>query len=125
MRATCMRSMCFLLFGVLLVAAQPAYAILDGRNAPVFVDAAYTFTDYEWARGEVYFRRGFSVPEGTTAILGLTVPVTTSVQVSGGSPFPGSPGALILETPLMLEGATMTGKAIVSTADARPGFITA
>lgn len=121
----CMRSLrLFLSWVLLVVGTKPVYAILDGRSAPVFVDAAYTFSNYEWARGEVYFRRGFSVPESTTAILGLTVPVTSAIQVSDGSPFPSSPGRLILETPLMLEGASMTGKAIVRTSDLTPGFIT-
>ena len=41
-------------------------AVLDGRVTPIYLEDRYTFTNFEWVRGSVYFKKGFDLPlQGT------------------------------------------------------------
>jgi hypothetical protein len=66
--------------------AQSASAILDGRAAPIYLDTRYTFTNYEWARGSVFFRDGFDVAPGGTIFLGMEGGlVQQNIELNGGT----------------------------------------
>lgn len=70
--------------------------ILDGRTNPIYLDTAYTFTQGEWARGSVFFRKGFDLPVGGTIYLGIdTGFVNGPINLNGGT--------LTLEKPLFLK----------------------
>jgi hypothetical protein len=97
-------------------------AILDGRRAPVFVNTAYTFTNYEWARGEVYFRSGFVVPPNITAILGVTVPVVGEILLCAGGD-DSTPSTIMLETPLDIGSATLKGGCTFKTKNNIDGYL--
>lgn len=72
------------LFFLLLV--QHLDAILDGRTAPIYLDTRYTFTNYEWARGSVFFRQGFDVPPAGTVLLGIDGGlVAANINLKGGT----------------------------------------
>jgi hypothetical protein len=65
---------------------QTASAILDGRAAPIHLSTRYTFTDYEWARGNVYFHDGFDVAPGGTILLSVAAGfVNGDVALNGGT----------------------------------------
>ena len=51
------------------------YAVLDGLVTPIYLENRYTFTNYEFARGHVYFKNGFDCPVNGTIILSLLNPV--------------------------------------------------
>jgi hypothetical protein len=109
----------FILLSVLFY-AQSASAILDGRAAPIYLDTRYTFTNYEWARGIVYFNDGFDVAPGGTIFLGLDGGrVRQSVELSGGT--------LCLQKSVEFDsGAYITGSGFIdadfSRIDYRRGF---
>ena len=83
----------FLLF-IMVAFFDDLKPLLDGRTKPVFVDTNYSFTNGEWALGEVYFGEGFTVTAGQTANLRITVPVvglinlntTGTLNITGGWP---------------------------------------
>ncbi len=83
-----------LLVGLMVLLPHDLKPILDGRTSPIFVSTTYTFTDYEWAYGDVFFKEGFNVPSGKRAILDITQPVTGRVDLRGT-------GILLLRGPLV------------------------
>lgn len=114
------RFLAFLL-GALSFTSTEVEAILDGRTTPTFIHSTYTFTNYEWARGAVYFTAGFEVPPSVTAVLGLTVPVQGDVQCCyHGNP--STPSGIILETPLIMNG-NLVGGVTFKTSDGSQGTI--
>lgn len=76
--------------------------ILDGRTSPIFLTTTYTFTDYEWAYGDVYFKAGFNVPSGKHAILDITQPVMGQVDLRNS-------GTLLLRGPLVFGNINLGG----------------
>lgn len=71
-------------------------AILDGRVSPIHLDSVYTFSQGEWARGSVFFRKGFDLPVGGTIYLGIDGGfVNGPINLNGGT--------LTLEKPLFLQ----------------------
>ena len=61
--------MIFCLISLFFYAVTPLKAVLDGRVAPIYLTTRYTFTNFEWARGSVYFKNGFDAPINGTVIL--------------------------------------------------------
>lgn len=64
--------MIFYLISLFFYATAPLNAVLDGRVAPIYLTTRYTFTNYELARGSVYFLNGFDVPLNGTIILDIS-----------------------------------------------------
>ena len=65
--------MIFLLLLFFLISAiGQIHAFLDGRLAPIYLENRYTFTNYEWAKGNVYFKNGFDLPINGTVIMDIT-----------------------------------------------------
>ena len=60
-------------------------AVLDGRVTPIYVESRYTFTNYEWARGNVYFRNGFDLPPGGTINLDINQEVGSDIYLKNGT----------------------------------------
>ena len=54
----------FILIIILLIlhSIVELFSILDGRVTPIYLESKYTFTNFEWARGSVYFKEGFELP---------------------------------------------------------------
>ena len=61
------------------------HAVLDGRAAPIYLESRYTFTNYEWAKGLVYFKQGFDLPAHGTAFLDITHKVEKSINLKNGT----------------------------------------
>lgn len=59
---------------------SPLYPILDGFASPIYLENRYTFTNYEFARGHVYFKNGFDLPLNGTVILNILEPVNGYIQ---------------------------------------------
>lgn len=110
-----------ILFGALW--CEPLQAILDGRVTPIFLDSTYSFSNYEWARGQVHFLNGFVVPPNTTAILGLTAPVQGPYLIldSGGNS--DNQATILLETPLVLHVPLFFGGVRIGSVDGSEGRI--
>lgn len=71
-----------LLIGSLFISffyLQNLYTILDGRVVPIYLENRYTFTNFEWARGKVYFKNGFDLPVNGTAIVGINQEVNANI----------------------------------------------
>ncbi|MBM3893178.1 hypothetical protein FJ365_02130 [Candidatus Dependentiae bacterium] len=111
---------------LVIMASRPVVAILDGRIQPIYIDGGYTFTNYEWARGEVHFRDGFSVPPQTTAILGITSPTVRGLIVLDNGDADGaldavSPARILLETPLTIHNPIIYGGGEIGSIDGLEG----
>ena len=112
-----------LLLIFLPVIVQPLQAILDGRVTPIFLDTNYGFSNFEWARGEVHFLQGFTVPPNTTAILGLTAPVLgANLNLDNGGDA-SNQATILLETPLTLHVPVFTGGVRIGSIDGSEGKI--
>ncbi len=98
-------------------------AILDGRTAPVVLDTTYTFTDYEWARGEVYFNAGFVIPKNTTAIWGVDVPFKGYASFSSGATSISELSTIILEKPLINSTGLSWGSCMFKTLNDYEGIV--
>lgn len=92
---------------ILLLCSSSLRAILDGRVNPIYIDTVYTFTNGEWARGSVFFRKGFDLPIGGTVYLGI----------DGG----------FVNGPIQLNGATLSLQQAITLKNlatiVAPGFI--
>lgn len=106
-----------------MITARSGKTILDGRVTPVVVDSMYTFTDYEWARGEVYFNAGFIVPINTTAILGIDVPFKGGMRLSAYAGSLAELGTIILEKPLIKISGNTLGSCIFKTLNGYEGIV--
>ena len=73
------------IFGAILFFAQNLSPVLDGRVAPIYLENRYTFTNYEWARGNVYFKNGFDLPVGGTIILDINQEVGADINLNSGT----------------------------------------
>ena len=103
-------SMAIILFSMSM---YKLYAVLDGRVTPIYLASRYTFSNFEWARGNVYFKKGFDLPLNGTAILDV------SKEVQGSIGFHNS--TLTLYGKLQLsENSTFTGAGYI---DARGSVI--
>ena len=60
-------------------------AVLDGRVTPIYLENRYTFTNFEWARGNVYFKNGFDLPFGGTVILDINQEVGADIRMMNGT----------------------------------------
>lgn len=83
-----MRSFYCLIFAFFIsVYSKKLAAILDGRtgNFPIELDATYSFSNFEWARGYVKFKNGFDVPPGGTIFLGINQPINGPINLNGGT----------------------------------------
>ncbi len=117
-----------LFFCLILFVSRSLEAILDGRVQPIYIDGSYTFSNYEWARGEVHFRDGFSVPPQTTAILGITSSTVRGFIVLDNGDADGtldavSPSRILLETPLAINNPIIYGGGEIGTIDGAEGRI--
>ena len=56
------------------------FGVLDGRTTPIYLESRYSFTNFEWARGKVYFKQGFDLPFNGTVIIDITEEVRGKVQ---------------------------------------------
>lgn len=102
-------------------------AILDGRITPITLDAVYTFSNYEWARGTVNFNAGFIIPKSTTAILGIDVPLQTQIYLSNLAANASEMSTIILEKPLLLKpilGGSILGGCVFKTLNGYEGLVT-
>lgn len=61
---------------------MPLHSVLDGWAAPIYLENRYTFTNYEFARGHVYFKDGFDLPVNGTVVLNLLDPVEGVIQAN-------------------------------------------
>ena len=71
----------FLLLGCITCILQffSLEAVLDGRVTPIYLENRYTFTNFEWAVGDVYFKQGFDAPINGTVILDIHQEVGGSI----------------------------------------------
>ena len=96
-----------------LAGSKSICPVLDGRSAMIYLENRYTFTNFEWARGNVYFKKGFDLPVNGTVILDI------NQEVDGLILFQNS--TLRLDGKLMLsENSTMSGSGYL---DARGSVI--
>lgn len=85
---------------------QKTFAILDGRIAPIYLENRYSFSNYEWARGDVYFKSGFDLPTNGTALIGINQEVNANIV--------GRNSTLRLENHLKLAtGVNITGSGFI------------
>ena len=93
------------LFFIFLV-FQKTHAVLDGRITPIYLENRYTFTNFEWARGNVYFKNGFDLPTNGTALIGINQEVNAHIV--------GRNSTLRLENHLKLAtGVNITGSGFI------------
>ena len=59
---------------------SPLYPVLDGLVSPIYLENRYTFTNYEFARGHVYFKNGFDLPLNGTVVLNILDAVNGYIQ---------------------------------------------
>ena len=86
---------------------RPLSAVLDGRVAPIYLTTRYTFTNFEWAYGRVYFKQGFDLPINGTAIVDLVEPVDGNIVFKNST--------LIMNNNLNItSNATITGTGFIN-----------
>jgi hypothetical protein len=100
---------CFCVVAFGLLCASPLLGTFDPGSGPGNIDATkdvaivsskYTFTDGNYARGAIYFQRGFNISANSTVRLGITTPVST---YAGTGPAFKLTSTVILERPLLFE----------------------
>ena len=60
-------------------------AVLDGRAAPIYLESRYTFTNYEWVKGIVYFNQGFDLPVNGTIFFDSSDLINADINLNGGT----------------------------------------
>ena len=77
----------FLLLGCITCILQffSLEAVLDGRVTPIYLENRYTFTNFEWTKGRVYFKEGFDLPVGGTIFYGSSDLVNADINLNQGT----------------------------------------
>ncbi|MBM3893177.1 hypothetical protein FJ365_02125 [Candidatus Dependentiae bacterium] len=57
--------------------------VVNGTSKPLIIDYQYVFSNGDSAVGDVYFKKGFTVPAGATITLAITKPIDGPIDLNG------------------------------------------